>query len=201
MTESRTGYAGDVDSLLEQVAQRLASDPQFMASLLETHRRQEGISQKAQELLLGVDRLGFLRLALSRRPDGNSGAFRAQAEQIARYTGAQLAPLVQLIRRVDALEGMDMRTVHAQGEGATVVQPLPATGFAAMVAARDRIGESHVDYSPPAPRAVGGDEVDDARPSITAAADASAPRRSEAPHDTASDSPVQPPENPDDSLA
>ncbi len=111
MTETRGGYTDAGDPLLEQLAQRLEGDPNYMASVLEAYRRQEGKSRDAQQQQLGLSRLAFVRLALCRRPDADQATFRAQVEEIARYTGATPASLVQLIRQVDALASMDARTL------------------------------------------------------------------------------------------
>lgn len=197
MTEHRGGYADEVDPLLEQLAQRLEGNAQFMACVLAKHRRQEGKSHAAQQEMLGVDRLGFVRLALCRKPAAVPATFRAHVEKIARYTGADLDPLVQLIRRVDAVESMELRGIAPGAERAPAAHPADAPVLRPMAAARDRLYESQHDYSASSaePSSM---PPNDANPPSHQRADETerpAPGRSEDAHENARD---DPPESPED---
>lgn len=203
MTEQRGGYADDMDPLLEQLAQRLEGNPQFMASVLARHRRQEGRTRAVQQEMLGVDPIGYVRLALCRRPAADPATFRAHVEKIARYTGADLGPLVQLIRLVDAVESMDVRTIVPGGERAPAGQTAHTPILRPLAAARDRLSEQRQDYSTP-PVEPSSLPADDARSSRHKNADETerpAPGRTEGPHDTAHDAPPESPEDTGDAVA
>ncbi len=191
MTETKVGYFEDNDPLLAQLAQRLESNPQFMASLLATHRRQEGLNQDAQQQLLGVAQLGYLRLSLCRRPNSDPGSFRAQVEQIARFSGANVAALVQIIRRVDAVESMNPRAVTSGDQQAPTAQRRLNPG-ASFLAARDHILEETAAYE--------RDAAMPAQPEAPSTPTLS-PDRKESSDDTASNPPAQTPDNPADPMA
>lgn len=213
MTEQPAAYTEDCDPVLARMAEQLEGNALFMASVLRNYRRQEGKSRAAQQELLGVDETGFVRLALCRRPSADAALFRTQVEQIARYTGAQIAPLVELIRRADAVAGMEPRTMDMSGAAerprATTRTVMP------MAAARDRISESQVDYAAPPERPAPPEQTSAAQPSApesqptpSSARDARpTPGREESPHDSSADAPPpapdapKPPEPPNDAVA
>jgi hypothetical protein len=189
MTETRPGYAEDVDPLLVQLAERFENNRRYMASVMAMHRRQEGKSVTAQQAQLGVGPLGYVRLALCYRPQGEADDFRAQVEKVARYSGADPAAMVQMIRLVDAVESMEPRTVSAEADGASAHARSAMTVFAPLAAARDRLSEPHEEYrAPSTDTSAPADAID---PSI----DPSIPQ--EARNENPSDPSTQPPETPD----
>ncbi len=147
MTEPRSEYADESYRMLTLLAERLEDNPKFIAHLLGKHRHQEGKSREAQQEMLGVNDLGFVRLALCRRPAAEQAEFRIQCEQIARYTGADLGALVQIIRRVDAVQSMERRADPVQGtQASTAGQGLPEISVRPMMAPRVRINEPPPSY-------------------------------------------------------
>jgi len=211
MTEQRVGYSNAIDPLLEQLAQQLESNPQFMACVLASHRRQEGKSLAAQREMLGVDHIGFVRLALCRRPAADPVAnpatdpatFRSHVEKIARYTGSNLGPLVQLIRRVDAVESMDARTIAPEIEARATTQTVHASILRPMAAARDRLSEAPTAYTAPSaqPAPMAADHANESSHGNAEKTERPAPGRAEVSHDIARDLPPESPKNPGDALA
>ncbi len=96
---------GETDNpLLKSLAQRLETDPRFMAYALALYRRQEGIKIEELAQLLGLMPEMMARLALCLRPDSNSPQFAAQVREIADYTVADEGHLANLLRQVSGLE-------------------------------------------------------------------------------------------------
>lgn len=122
--------------LLKSLAQRLETDPRFMAYALALYRRQEGIEGEELSQSLGLMPEMMARLALCLRPDSNSPQFAAQVSEIADYTLADEGRLANLLRQVSGLEKLGR------------IQHVPATGDAEeesaslmpglLAAARDR---------------------------------------------------------------
>ncbi len=104
--------------LLKSLAQRLETDPRFMAYALTLYRRQEGIEVEELAQSLGLMPEMMARLALCLRPDADSPQFAAQVLEIADYTLADEGRLANLLRQVSGLEKLGR------------IQQAPATGVA-----------------------------------------------------------------------
>lgn len=120
---------------LARLAQRLRSDPAYMASVLITYQSQERLSDTELTHRLAIDVDQLPRLALCKRPSSEGDKFAEQVRQIATYTGANPATLAQIIRQIEAVE--KLHTLPPATRAEIEAQPLPsASGL--MAAARDR---------------------------------------------------------------
>jgi hypothetical protein len=107
---------GETDNqLLKSLAQRLETDPRFMACALALYLRQEGIEIEELAQLLGLIPEMIARLALCLRPDARSPQFAEQVREIADYTLADEAQLANLLRQVSGLERLGRMPKH-QGD-------------------------------------------------------------------------------------
>ena len=120
---------------LARLAQRLRSDPAYMASVLIAYQSQERLSDTELTHRLAIDEAQLPRLALCKRPSSEGDKFAEQVRQIATYTGANPATLAQIIRQIEAVEKLHTLPPAARAEFEN--QPLSsASGL--MAAARDR---------------------------------------------------------------
>ena len=85
--------------LLESFVDRLSDDPEFMAWVLTTYERTEGISESDLELRLGLTHVILMQLKLCRRPAPTTQMKDLQA--IATFCGVDAAVLGQIINQVD----------------------------------------------------------------------------------------------------
>lgn len=101
-----------MDTLLLKMAQRASDDSSLMASLIQVHARQHELtwSQVAAELTLDEEQLA--RLALCRRPNGQSTSDEIQ--QMAAYVDMSSTELTTFIRR------------NSNSDTQTAARPLPA---------------------------------------------------------------------------
>lgn len=143
MTEQSTGYQASGYGL-ELLAERLARDPGYMAWVLAEYRHQEGLSEQRLSEILEIDREGYLRLALCRRPEPEH--FATHLRQIVDYTHIDGLKLANLVRQVDALARLETRTLEPGADANR--QHAPAWGTqSTLSAARDRLQESGKFYS------------------------------------------------------
>lgn len=126
---------------LTGLAQRLQSDPRFMAYALAVYREQEGLEEEELAQALGMMPEMVSRLALCKRPDAQSPGFAEQVREIADYTLADEARLASLLRQISGLEKLARsgRDTFAADESAGV-DPL-MTGLLAVARDRDEIEE------------------------------------------------------------
>jgi hypothetical protein len=92
-----------IDALV-RLAARLRKDRQFMAYVLDAYQKQENISD--EELANELDTIPpmVLRLALCKRPDGNSPDFSERVRRLAAQTLSDEVKLAEILRQVGALE-------------------------------------------------------------------------------------------------
>lgn len=125
---------------LEALAQRLSSDPAYMAHVLVTYQAQERLDAASLAQRLGLSLESLARLALCKRPLSHGAEFATQVRQIATYVGWEPVTLAQLIRQVEGVE-----TAKALGKGLGTATAAEATAPASasmtpgwLAAARDR---------------------------------------------------------------
>ena len=97
-----------------------------MAAALAGYQALHGMEDDALAEFLGCATGDLPRLALCRRPDPESGGFRAGVEEIAAYAGVDATRLGGLLREVDAMSAL-------AGSG--------AADRGLLMAARDRLDE------------------------------------------------------------
>jgi hypothetical protein len=90
--------------LLARAATRAEREPFFLASALAAYRALSGLDDAALAAELGCAESALARLALCRRPRGDSPMFREDVTRIAAATGADAARLARLLRAADAAE-------------------------------------------------------------------------------------------------
>lgn len=139
------GMTPDVDKQLASLAARLRDNPGFMAYVLAKYEQQERLSDETLAKDLGVTPAKLSRLALCKRPTGNSPQFADQVRQIAAYIGVDAAELARIIRQVDSLETLSQRHQGSKAEEARTGQLQLGRGL--LAAARDRTEESENDSS------------------------------------------------------
>lgn len=118
---------------LQMLAQRLRTNPSFMAWVLGSYQKQERISTLQLEERLELSPHMLARLALCKRPDTNSPDFRKQVSQIAQYVSMDPARLANLIRQVESLDGLAKLPGAAANE-----KQAPSLNAGLLAAARDR---------------------------------------------------------------
>lgn len=134
-------------SRLANLADRLQSDPTYMAWVLRAYSRAEGLSPERLLDRLGIGADMLTRLAICKRPVADSPQFAAQVVQIANYTTLDAGLLANVIRQVDALALLaHMRTAQAAPAGHPASSPI-LSGL--MAAARDRVEEDKEESTAP----------------------------------------------------
>ncbi len=131
---------------LTGLAQRLQTDPRFMAYALAAYQRQEGMADEELAPALGMLPELVMRLALCRRPDPHSPQFAEQVREIADYALADEGRLANLLRQISSLEKLAQRQPTPATANEEDAAPLTA-GF--LAAARDR-NETEEDQPQPA---------------------------------------------------
>lgn len=190
MTEHASEYRSGGADPLERLAERLEKDPQFMAFLLKRYCGVEGWTVDRMIDFLKTDKSTYTRLALCKRPEADASNFAEQVRQIAEYTQILAGLIAGIVRQMDALDGLQARTVDGRtGQTNPEWQATPG-----LAAARDRLAQSNT------LRESRADE--DATYLVQPAAPASAARPTARPD--AGTSPSEPPpadqeESPDDS--
>ncbi|HEY8475660.1 MAG TPA: hypothetical protein VIN09_02190 [Chloroflexota bacterium] len=113
--------------LLRRAAERAATEPSLLASLLRAYRELQGMDEEqlASELECNVADLS--RLGLCRRPDPGSARFRADVQRIAAHVGVSPVALARVVRTVSAAGAL-----RSEGQRAEAGQ---------LLAARDREAE------------------------------------------------------------
>jgi len=141
---------GETDNpLFKSLAQRLETDPRFMAHAMELYRRQEGVEIEELAQSLGLLPEMMARLALCLRPDARSPQFAEQVREIADYTLADEAQLANLLRQVSGLEKLGrIQQTPAAGDAEEASAPL-MPGLLAV--ARDRDDEEEAQTPPDEP--------------------------------------------------
>ena len=88
---------------LADLAQRVASDPYFLAEALSTYARAEELSdaQLAQRLGCAPNQLDAVRLC--RRPRGSAQAFQHEVDRIAAVFQIDATVLAEVVRQADSL--------------------------------------------------------------------------------------------------
>ena len=143
MTKSETD-----NPLLKSLAQRLETDPHFMAYALAQYRLQEGIEVEEIAQSLGMMPEMISRLAVCLRPDSLSPQFAEQVREIADYTLADEERLANLLRQVSGLEKLgrlQQSPAAADAEESALLMP----GLLAV--ARDRDDEEEAPKPPDEP--------------------------------------------------
>jgi transcriptional regulator with XRE-family HTH domain len=128
--------SSETESYLVRFAQRLTTDSQFMASVLNRYREQEGLGELALADLLGISSAMYTRLALCKRPTADRHNFADQVKRIAAYVGCDAAQLAQMINQVDALGAI--RPVAAEDSSQESLSQPIAARLGWLAAARDR---------------------------------------------------------------
>ena len=98
--------AVDRDRLLVAAAARAEDNPFFVAFALAAYRRLMRLDDTALAVHLGCTAPALSRLALCRRPEGNSPMFRDDLARIAEHAGCDPAKLAQVLRAAEAAERM-----------------------------------------------------------------------------------------------
>lgn len=126
-----------MSTALDHLAERVAADPEFLASALAEYARSEGVDDAGLAAALGCAPADLTRLRLCGNPRPDADRFRADVAAIAGRFGIDPATLAKVVRRGQAL---------AQLRAAQPSEVSP--GF--LLAARDD------DRDPPPPPAEGG---------------------------------------------
>lgn len=92
--------------MLVHAAARAEEEPFFLASALAAYRRLSGDDEARLAAWLGCSPVALARLALCRRPDGESAMFSDEVQRIAAFAGANAARLANLLRSVENAEAM-----------------------------------------------------------------------------------------------
>ena len=109
------------------LAERVQTDPFFLAAALETYRHSEDLDSAGLARRLGCREEELRLLALCRRPDASSPQYWSDIERIAARFGVELIILAEIVRRFEAL------SVWAEDE----------TDAGWLQAARDRDGHEN----------------------------------------------------------
>jgi hypothetical protein len=98
--------ADDSGRILARAAARAEADSFFVASALALYRSLTEMDDGALAAFLGCDEASLPRLALCRRPSGESRSFRADVGRIAEFTGCDPSRLATLLRAASTAERM-----------------------------------------------------------------------------------------------
>ena len=137
----------DLFSQLVALADRLQSDPAYMAWVLQAYSRAEGLSPDRLLGRLGTGAEMLTRLAICKRPEADSPHFAAQVLQIAGYTAVDAGLLANIIRQVDALASLAKLPAAQEAPVARPAGTPIASGL--MAAARDRVEEGKEEPAAP----------------------------------------------------
>jgi hypothetical protein len=91
---------------LARAAARAEAEPFFIASALAAYRTLAGLDDRQLATWLGCPPENLPRLALCRRPDGESVMFSDEVQRIARYVEGDPGRLAHLLRAVENLAAM-----------------------------------------------------------------------------------------------
>jgi len=91
---------------LVRAAARAEGDPFFIGFALAAYRDLAGFDDRQLGTWLGCPLQNLPRLALCRRPDGESAMFGDEVQRIARYVEVEAGRLAQLLRAVENVEAM-----------------------------------------------------------------------------------------------
>jgi hypothetical protein len=89
--------------MFKPLAQKLASNPDFMAHVLAVYQKQEGLDEDGVAYRLGTLPEMMVRLALCKRPIANSRDFDDRLSELSDFTLIDEAILAEVLQRVDAL--------------------------------------------------------------------------------------------------
>jgi hypothetical protein len=89
--------------MFKPLAQKLASNPDFMAFVLAIYQKQEGLDEEGFANRLGTLPEMIVRLALCKRPYANSRDFDDRISELSDFTLIDEATLAEVLYRVDAL--------------------------------------------------------------------------------------------------
>lgn len=128
----------DLFAQLADLADRLQSNPTYMAWVLHAYGRKEGLSSDRMISRLGTSADMLTRLALCKRPEADSPLFAEQVRQIAEYTAIDASLLANVIRQVDALVVLAKMPVVPDTLAGRTSKPPVTSGV--LTAARDRVG-------------------------------------------------------------
>ncbi|MCB9149550.1 MAG: hypothetical protein H6641_12390 [Caldilineaceae bacterium] len=119
--------------LLSNFALRLASDDQFMASVIRKYQQQERLNLSEFMNRFSISESQLSRLSLCKRPSSEAAEFRKQVKQIADYIGVEFYSLVSMIRQVDSLDALSqLPSLESTDQATSSTQIFPA-----LAAARD----------------------------------------------------------------
>lgn len=137
----------DLFSQLTTLADRLQSNPDYMAWVLRAYSRAEGLAQDRLLLRLRTSADMLTRLAICKRPVADSPRFAAQVLQISDYTAIDAGLLANVIRQVDSLASLaTMPTAQEAAQAHPVSTPV-RSGL--MAAARDRVQQDEEEPTAP----------------------------------------------------
>ncbi|MEN3334867.1 MAG: hypothetical protein V7641_4232 [Blastocatellia bacterium] len=125
--------------LLSSLSKRMENSPEFMAHVLTTYKRQEGLGDSQLLEALGTSSELLVRLALCRRPEANSPEFAEQVRLLSDFTLIDESLLAHIIRQVDGLNELSHHPFSVNLE--SNVATLRSTN-SFLAAARDREDES-----------------------------------------------------------
>ena len=91
---------------IDWVAQRVAADPEFLASALNEYRVAHDLTDAQLAVFLSCEEGAVVKLALCRVPRSTHALFRADVEQIASYAHCVPERLAQLVREVTAARAL-----------------------------------------------------------------------------------------------
>ena len=115
---------------LYRAADRAATEPSFMAHVLETWGKAEGLTWTQAATRLGCTDDTAHRLALCRRPDPSPDRFSGDVERIAAYVNLDPDTVARAVRKADALQALRRTRPSTDTDAA-------ATGL--LMAALDRL--------------------------------------------------------------
>ena len=145
MSESNLS-ASETTSLLKRLADRLSSDPAYMASALSVFQKTERIDHGGLARLLGTTAPMLARMAICKRPDPSSERFADDVRQIARYTACDAGALAGLLRQINALQRLSEAPASSSRR---VAAPRGLQlGPRALAAARDRPSDEEEGETP-----------------------------------------------------
>lgn len=89
---------------LRTVANKLQSDPAFMAWLLVEYKRATGMDDRQLSAALGCSRAALLELSLCRAPRlDDDGLFVSDIQLIARHAGCNSEEIARIVRTVQSI--------------------------------------------------------------------------------------------------
>ncbi len=130
------------EQILGDFARRLRTEEGFMAHLLQTYMRQEGMDEAQVAAQLGIAPRALVELAICLAPRAEPERFGQDVQSIADAVGADATELARIARRVQAVEALQ-QVRHSSPGTLTTPEGTHATSTqrwhgGLLAAARDR---------------------------------------------------------------